>query len=689
MTPKKTISRREFLKISSAVGGGLLVALYLPGCVAPPEPSDPTSTSTSTPSPSKTPTPELGPPFEPNLFVRIDNQGIVTITVPRVELGQGTRTALPMILAEELEAHWNSIRVETAPADRVYGRQRTTGSHSVDQTFGSLRRAGAAAREMLIAAAAETWGVEEDDCYAKAGQVIHQPSDRRLDYGELVDVAATLPVPDTWDVQLKDREDFDLIGAPLGAVDAPDMATGLATYGMDIRLPGMLYAAIARCPMPGGKVVRYAPSTALEVPGVRQVVDVGDGVAVLAENTWAAIQGREALEVTWDEGSKADLNSAEIQQSILQKLEESAALSPPMGDEDEILDVIYQVPFLAHATMEPMNCTADVQAEECTVWAPTQNPEEAKRQAKSITRLPDEAVTVHIPLIGGGFGRRDHVDYVAQAVELSKTVGAPVQVVWTRADDIRHDYFHPFSLSHATARLEDHDRFSIVPYLAEDFIPTGIWRSVDNVHQAFAHECFVDELAAATDRDPYEFRRELLDEDERAVLDLAVERAGWGEPMPEELVLGEGEGWGRGLAFHSTWGVTHVAQVAEVFVDQDGNVRVHRIVCALDCGIAVNPDMITAQMEGGIVMGLTAALKGEITIEDGYVQQSNFHNYPLLRMKEMPQVEVYILPSERDPQGVGEMGLPPSIPAVLNAIYAATGVRVRRLPIETEDILVA
>jgi isoquinoline 1-oxidoreductase beta subunit len=328
--------------------------------------------------------------------------------------------------------------------------------------------------------------------------------------------------------------------------------------------------------------------------------------------------------------------------------------------------------------MEPMNCTADVQPDRCTVWAPTQDPQEAKQRARGITNLPDEAVTVHVPLVGGAFGRRSYEDFVALAVKASQAVGAPVQVVWTREDDVRHDLYHPFHLIYATAPLDNVRRRTITPHPAARGVPTGIWRSVDNVHQAFAEQCFLDEFAAATGQDPVELRRSLVPDRMRAVLDLAAEKAGWGTPLPE--------GHGRGLACHSTWGVTDVAQVVEVSVAGDGAVRVQRVVCAVDCGLVVNPDGVAAQMEGGIVMGLTAALKGPITIEKGRVQQSNFHDYPLLRLDEMPIVEVHLVPNDRAPQGVGEMGLPPAAPALANAIFAATGQRVRRLPIRAEDL---
>lgn len=684
MNESSTINRRDFLKITTGAGGMLIIGTFLATCEDSPSVT-PTSEATATASPrptleptatpSATPTPEPGVQFEPNLFVRIDTKGQVTITVPRIELGQGVRTALPMILAEELEAEWSTIRVETAPADPAFGRQRTTGSNSIGQTFIPLRRAGAIAREMLIAAAAQVWGVEQETCHAANGAVHHEASERRLTYGELVETAADLPVPGSGDVTLKDPNDFRLVGTRLGAIDAPQIGDGRAIFGLDVRVPDMLYAVVARCPVLGGTVASFDPAPAQAVDGVRHVVQIDDGIAVVAENTWAAIQGRAALDVTWDQGRNVDLSSTEIHQTLLQRLEEFARMAPP-ADAGEALEAIYETPFLAHATMEPMNCTADVQSDRCTVWAPTQAPQEAKGRAVELTGLPSEAVTVYVPLVGGGFGRRSYVDYVEQAVQISQMVGAPVQVVWTREDDIQHDLYHPLNLLHARARLDEPASLTITPYPAERGVPTGIWRTVDNFHQAFAHECFLDELAEATGQDPYEMRRELLPDRERVVLDLAAEKAGWGDPLPT--------GRGRGIAFHSTWDVTHVAQVAEVSMDPNGIVRVQRVVCAVDCGLAINPDMVEAQMEGGIVFGLSAALHGEITVEKGRVQQSNFHDYPILRFDEMPVIEVYIVPSQEPPQGVGEMGVAPIAPAVANALYALTGQRIRRLPIRLQ-----
>lgn len=684
MNTQSNLSRREFLKVSAVTGAGLVIGVALQGCGGRPTASPaPTITPTTEPTvtplppPTATPTPEPGAQFEPNLFVRIGEDGAVTITVPRVELGQGVRTALAMILAEELEADWTAVRVETAPANQAYGRQRTTGSHSVEHTFAPLRLAGATARRMLLAAAALIWGVEAAECRAADGAVVHAASGRRLAYGELVETAATLPAPQGSKIVLKDPADFRLVGTAQGQIDEPLMVTGRTVYGLDVRLPGMLYATVARCPVFGGKVESFDPASALAVEGVRNVVQMDDDVAVIADSTWAAIQGREVLEVVWNEGRYADLGSDGIRQGLLDRLEEQVEMSSG-GDEGETLEAIYEVPFLAHVPMEPMNCTADVQPDRCTVWAPTQDPQGAKAQARGITKLPDKAVTVHVPLVGGAFGRRSYEDFVVLAVKASQAAGAPVQVVWTREDDVQHDLYHPFHLMHATARLDDPHSRTITPYPAPGGVPTGILRSVDNVHQAFAEQCFLDEFAVATNQDPFELRRPLVPDRMKAVLELAAEKAGWGAPLPE--------GRGRGMACHSTWGVTDVAQVVEVSVAEDGAVHVHRVVCAVDCGLVVNPDGVAAQMEGGIVMGLTAALKGPITIDQGRVQQSNFHDYSLLRLDEMPAVEVYIVPSDRAPQGVGEMGFPPAAPALANAIFAATGKRVRRLPIRVEDL---
>jgi isoquinoline 1-oxidoreductase beta subunit len=588
-------------------------------------------------------------------------------------MGQGVRTAIAMIVAEELDIDWSAVRVEQTQANSAYGDQVTGGSVSVSKHYSTLRLAGAAARQMLVAAAAQTWGVEKESCLTENGWVIHPDVDQRIAYGELVKTAATLPVPKRSEVSVKDPKDFRLVGTGIGQWDAPRMVDGSAVYGIDVLVPNMLYATVARPPVFGGELASFDATKAKAVAGVRDVIQISDGLAVVADSTWAAIQGRKALEITWDEGPLADLSSAEIRQTLVEQ-----ASQPGKSGGSGTLEAAYDVPFLAHATMEPMNCVADVRQDRCEVWAPTQDPQGVKRRATMITGLPADSVQVHVPLIGGGFGRRLAVDYAEQAVRISKAVGAPVKVMWTREDDIEHDLYHPLSYNYVKVNLDEPGRFRVRSYEAQRGVPTGYWRSVTNVPEAFAHECFLDEVAAALGKDPYELRIELLPERSRAVLELAASRADWGTALPD--------GWGRGIAHHSTWGVTPVAQVAEVSVGQDGAVRVHRVVCAIDCGTVINPDMVEAQMEGGIVFGLSAVLKGEITLENGRVQQSNFHDYPILRMDEMPEIEVHIVPSDGRPSGVGEMGVPPIIPAVVNAVFAATGKRIRRLPIRPQDL---
>jgi isoquinoline 1-oxidoreductase beta subunit len=702
---KANISRREFLKVSWVAGVGLVISVYVPGCKsstsATPEdsaaqestatsPPEPTGTSPASAAPTATlgrtsPASTSGEPvhadhLEPNLFVTINTEGYVTVTVPRTEMGQGVRTALAMILAEELEADWSTISVVQAPADSAYGNQTTGGSASVNTRYMPLRQAGAVAREILIAAAAQIWGVEAESCHAENGAVLHAGSDRRLLYGQLVETAAALPVPSPNDVPLKDPADFDIIGDSKKRVDEPQIVDGTALYCSDIVLPEMLHAVVARCPVFGGSVAEYDPAPAQRIQGVRHVVELEGAVAVVAENTWAALKGREALDISWDEGENADLSSSGIRDTL-------AKLAPPpdqaaSGGDTTALDAVYDIPYLAHATMEPMTCVANVGSDTCEIWAPTQNPQQSKQRAQSITGLGADAVTLHVPLVGGGFGRRLQSDYVEEAVKISQAISAPVKVTWTREDDMQHDFYHPLSYNHMSGKTAEGGRLVSLPRLrkfeATQGIPTGAWRSVSNFPEAFAHECFLDEIAVESGVDPVELRRELLPARARAVVELAAEKAGWGTPLPDQ--------GGRGIAYHATFGVTHVAQVAEVSVAEDRVVKVNRVVCAVDCGRVINPDMVVAQMESGIAFGLTAALKADITIENGRAQQSNFHDYPLLRIDEMPVVEVHIIPSGENPTGIGEMGVPPIAPAVANAVFAATGKRVRRIPIRREDL---
>jgi isoquinoline 1-oxidoreductase beta subunit len=701
---KAEFTRRDFLRSSTLGGAGLVIAFYLP---------------------TKADLRGQGaqPPFQPNAWLQVDPQDNVTIWVGKSEMGQGVRTSLPMIVAEELDADWKRVRIEPAQADASkYGNQLTGGSTSVRTSWEPLRQAGAQARAVLVAAAAQNWGVAPESCRTENGSVIHDASGRRARYGSLAEAAAKLPVPEK--PPLKHAKDFRIVGKSLPRLDIPAKVDGSAQFGIDVRVPGMLFAVVARCPVFGGKVARFDATRAKAVKGVRAVTPISNGVAVVADSTWAAMEGRKALDVTWDEGPHAGLTSAEISRRFAKLAAGPAAVARHDGDVEaalkgaaRTLEAVYEVPFLAHATMEPMNATADVRSGSCEVWAPTQFPAMAQEVAGKIAGVRPEKATVHITLMGCGFGRRTEADFVADAVEASKAVGKPVQVLWTREDDMQHDHYRPASYHVLRAGLDADGRLiawthrvvapSIrgqygatvegggvdlgavdgavdlpyaIPNLRVDYVmantavPVGYWRSVYASQTAFANECFLDEIAAAAGKDPVELRRDLLRNapHHKAVLELVAEKSGWGKPLAA--------GRFRGLAVHKSFH-TCVAEVAEVSLEKDGTPRVHRVVCAIDCGLPVNPAGIASQMQSGIVYGLSAALRGKITIDKGRVQQSNFDDYQVLRFDEMPHVEAHIVPSTEPPTGTGEPGLPPIAPAVANAVSAARGERVRKLPI--------
>lgn len=645
-----TVSRRGFLKLSAWAGTGLVIGFRLDEVDA---------------APVNMALQEAA--FEPNAYLRIGADGTILMRVHRSEMGQGVNTSIPMLVAEELEVGLDAITIEQAPPDRVYGDQVTGGSVSISSSFRTVRNAGAAARMMLIAAAAQQWGVDPATCHAENGVVIHDES--QATYAELVEIAATMPVPGNRDIQLKEPGEFRVIGQPQPMRDGPDIVTGRAQFCSDIQLPGMLIAMVTHCPVFSGKVASFDDSAALQVPGVKQVIEIDRRVVVVAETTWAAIQGSNALEITWDEGRSADLSSSAQRQQILDELK-------PNDDPNQI-EGIYEVPFLAHATLEPMTCVADVRADGCEVWAPTQDRQSAQRIASRASGFSSEEIIVHVPLIGGGFGRRLQVDYVEEAVAISKAVGAPIKLFWTREEDMQHDYYHPAGFFRAFATLDEAERVQQVPLGGISGVPTGAWRSVENFDEAFVYCGFVDEVAAATGKDPLDVHLAGSSSALQAVIQLAAEKAGWGTPLPE--------GWGRGLAAFATFGVTPVCHIVEASVE-DGKVIVHRVVSAVDCGIIVNPDTLIAQVEGGVIFGLSAALYGDVPIENGRAQISNYHNYPVLRIDETPVIEVYILPSENTPQGIGEGGVPPVVPALINALYAATGKRIRHIPIRAEDL---
>ncbi len=708
MTPRTELSRREFLQRASVAGAGLVIAFHIPlaGRTRPATPAG---------------------PFAPNAWLRIGADESVLVMVDRSEMGQGVATSLPMLLAEELEADWSRIKFEFAPADQAYinplfGAQGTGGSTSIRAAWTPLRKAGAAAREMLVAAAAQTWNVPASECRAQKGAVMHSASRRSLSYGKLVAKAATLPVPEG--PRLKDAKSWKILGTRVRRLDTPLKVNGAAQFGIDVKVPGMQVAVIARSPVFGGKVARFDATKAKAVPGVKNVVQVSSGVAVIADGYWPAKKGREALEVTWDEGANAEVSTAGISQLFAQRVEQAGAVARHEGDPASgmsraasTMDAVYQAPFLAHATMEPMNCTAHVRPDGVDIWAPTQFQTGVQQLGAAIGGVPPEKVQVHTTFLGGGFGRRFELDFIQEALEVSKAAGAPVKVIWSREDDMQHAQYRPASYHRLQAGLDpggqpvawnhrivapsimarvfpDQVKDGLdgeaveggvaMPYaipnvhvdyvLTDTGIPVGFWRSVNNSFNAFVVESFIDELAQAAKRDPYLYRRDLLTQAPRhlAALNLAASKAGWGSPLPA--------GRARGIAVHHSF-ESYVAEVAEVSVASDGTVRVHRVVCAVDCGPVVNPGIVEAQMQSGIVYGLTAALKGEITIGKGRVLQSNFHDYPVLRMNETPVIEVHIVPSTDAQGGVGEPGTPPIAPAVCNAIYALTGKRIRKLPI--------
>ncbi len=660
-----TINRRDFVRLLAAGSAGLVFGAqldFLP------------RTAAASHAPLSPAAPAAAADFTPNLFLTITPENEVVVTVHRSEMGQGVRTALAMCLADELDADWAQLRIEQAPGSAKYGDQTTGGSVSISGNADLFRAMGASARSMLVHAAAAQWGIDPAACTTGSGAVVHPDGKQRLVYGDLVTAAAALKPADLPRPELKTPEQYRLIGTRMGHWDAPQIVTGAAVYGLDTRLPGMAYATIARPPVVGASLLAYDDKKARAVADVRDVVAIDSGVAVVAANSWAAIQGRKALQITWDEGPNAAWTTASIHAELLDGVPQMGSAKPGM------VEGSYDLPYEAHVPMEPMNCTADVKPDGCDVWAPTQDPQNVQMQVMLATGLPRDSVRVHVPLIGGGFGRRLEADYAVEAALLSQAIGAPVQVLWTRDDDIRHDFYHPMSYHYVSLKPgASFKKMFVRSSSATAYLPTGAWRSVDNFPVAYARECFVDEYAAATGVDPYDLRLQLVDEkvyaaEARAVLELAAEKSGWGKPLPE--------GWGRGLAFHSTFGVTHVAHVAEVEVDQQGQVRVHRVVSAVDCGRVINPGGVEAQMEGGIAFGLSAALKDKITVKAGRVEQANFDDFGILRLDEMPSVEVYIVPSDRRPTGIGEMGVPPIVPAVLNAIYAATAVRVREIPVQ-------
>ncbi|BBB99092.1 isoquinoline 1-oxidoreductase beta subunit [Bradyrhizobium japonicum] len=705
------LSRRNFLRAGAIAGGGLLLSVSLPFAGRESEAA-------------------ASDGFAPNAFVRIGGDGKVVLTMPYVEMGQGTYTSIPMLIAEELEIGLTQVRLEHAPpSDKLYanpllGVQATGNSNAMRGAWQPMRKAGATAKAMLVAAAAKRWNVEPGTCRAENGEVHHAASGRKLGYGELATDAAQMPVPEN--VTLKSPSEFKLIGTPAKRLDTPSKINGTAVYGIDARPPGVKIATLAQSPVFGGRVKRVDDAAAKAVNGVRQIVTLDDAVAVVADHMGAAKKGLAALTIEWDEGAHAKLATSDIARELETATTKPGAVAQNIGDADKAMagaatkvEATYQLPFLAHATMEPMNCTVHVRPDGCEIWVGSQALSRAQAVAAKVLNMPPEKVVVHNHLLGGGFGRRLEVDGVIRAVQIAKQVDAPVKLVWTREEDIQHDMYRPYWCDRIAVGLDAsgkpvawNNRFAGSSVLARwappafrngldpdttegaidlvydipNFhveyvrveppgIPTAFWRSVGPSHNVFVTESVIDELAAAAKQDPVDYRRALLGKSPRAkaALELAAAKAGWGGKLPA--------GRGRGVSLQFVFG-SYLAQVAEVEVARDGSVRVHRVVCAMDCGTVVNPDTVQAQLQSGINFGVTAALYGEITLKDGRVEQSNFDSYQMLRIDQAPAIEVHIVPSTEPPGGMGETGTSGIVPAISNAIFAATGKRLRKMPVD-------
>jgi isoquinoline 1-oxidoreductase beta subunit len=746
MTSIVNMSRRDVIKAGAATSA-LVLGFHVGFRTLP---------AAAAASPSK---------FEPNVYLRIESSGLVTIVAHRSEMGTGIKTGLPMILADELDADWSRVKVIQAQGDAKYGDQNTDGSRSVRQFYQPMRVAGATARQMLEAAAAQVWGVPQDQCHASNHVVRYQGDGRTFAFGNLVDVAAKLPVPAPAALRFKPASARRYVGHPIPIVDLHDIVLGRATYGIDVVLPGMKHASIERCPVYGGKVMSFDASDALKVPGVERVVEIAatpipsgfkplGGIAVIADNTWAAQQGRQKLKIEWDYGPNVTHETDAYRSQLEKTARTPGRVVRNQGNFDQALasaprrvTADYYVPYYAHAPMEVPAAVARFFDGKCEAWAPTQNPQGARTTVAEVLGVPESDVTINITLLGGGFGRKSKPDYVAEAALLSRQIGAPVKVTWMREDEIRNDYFHAIAAQHLEAGLGPDGRAtawlhrSVFPAIESTFQPgviygsagelaqgvtdmpyaidnvrcengaainhvrIGWYRSVYNIPHAFAVCSFADELAAATGRDPVEYLRQLLGEPRkldfaamhvdypnygaslddypvdtgrlRGALDLVVSNSDWGQPLPPRQ--------GRGVAVHRSF-LTYVAAVVQVAVGHDGQITIPRVDVALDCGLVINPDRVRSQFEGAIIMGISNALYSNITVKSGRVEQSNFGEYAVARMDITPQTHIHIVESGAVPAGVGEPGVPPIAPAICNAIFAATGKRIRALPVDTSRL---
>jgi isoquinoline 1-oxidoreductase subunit beta len=737
MTQALLVNRRDFLKTGAAGGAALIIGFHLPA----------SASAASAEEQEKKPV----NPF--NAWVRVTPDNHVTLILGKSEMGQGIMTALPMILAEELYLDWKQVRIEQAPTNPAIYDHGTGGSGSVSASWTPLRQAGAAAREMLVTAAAQHWNVNRDTCKPQNGGVLHGARKQFLTYGELVEDAAKLPIPNLKTVPLKNSDEFTIVGHGQSRFEGRAKSTGTAKFGIDSRMPGMVYAVIARCPVFGGKPARFDDTKAKSVKGVQDVFAIdavgqgaftSGGIVVVADNSWAAIQGRKALDITWDEGPHANESSEWLHQQFLDNASKPGKVVRNEGDANAVIaaaakkvDVIYELPFAAHACMEPMNCTVHIRPDGAEAWVPTQAPQWAQDVIAGVSKLPHESVVVHTTLMGGGFGRRYQADFVMEAAQVAKVLGKPVQVLWTREDDMQHDFYRPASYHHMQGAVDAQGNVmawkhfqtstsiaamwekdgeekpegsefataTFIPYQTKNYrieytlakcgVPRAWWRSVEHSSSGFVVESFADELAAAAGVDPLEFRLRAIGDArkipdftnpkegkpldtarQKGVLQLAAEKAGWGKPLPEGLH--------RGVAGYYSF-ESYTAGVAEISL-KDGQVRIHRIVYAVDCGRPINPAGVVAQVESAAIYGVSAFMKDAITINRGRVEQANFNDYEMPRINETPKIEVYLVNSKEEPTGIGEPGLPVIAPAVCNAIFAATGKRIRRLPIRAEDL---
>ncbi len=702
----KKMDRREFIKISSTAGSGLILGFYLPNKLQ-----------------GKSLESKI---FQPNAWINVQPDNYVKIMVGKSEMGQGVITSLPMIIAEEMDLDWSKVIVEKAPADRSkYGSQMTGGSNSISSSFMKLRKAGATAREMLVTAASEYWGVPENECTTNSSKVFHEKTNKKISYGELATKAGQQLIPKN--PTLKNSKNFSIIGKNMSRKDTLPKINGTAEFALDIKLDGMVYATVVHSPIFGGKVISFEKNSLDGINGILDVFEIESGIAIVGDNTWAVLKAARKIKINWSEGEAKGVNTDQITEELMKASKKRGGVVRKEGNvkralksSENILEAIYQSPFQAHATMEPMSCTISVEETKCQIWVGTQNPNGALKTVSKLTGLKKEQIEVNVTYLGGGFGRRSSNDFVKESVEIANIVKKPIKLTWSREEDMQNDYYRPASLHVMKGAIDQKKNLTVwkhritapsilfsqlvtipfpfkekldlistegakhipyqIPNMQVDYqmtktdIPLGFWRSVYSSQNAFANECFMDELAEKAGKDPINFRLELLPENSRdaSVIELVADRSGWKSFSNGPIY--------QGFSSHKSFG-TWVAQVARVSVENN-QIKVHEVHCAVDCGLVINPNIVKTQISSAIIYGLSATLKSKITIDDGKVVESNFDDFDVIRMDETPKIKVYLVDSDKPPKGVGEPGLPPIAPAVTNAVYAATGKRFRQLPIK-------